>query len=91
MASQFIKMDFYRDTVLYIYMQGADFMHIVAVSGVLYLFLGFFTIARKPVNWGLALVNKNWTQESNNWTLRNIWRTTLMKVCASGPPPLDRT
>ena len=27
-------------------------MHIVAVSGVLYLFLGFFGIARKPVSWG---------------------------------------
>jgi hypothetical protein len=32
---------------------GAGCMHIVAVSGVLYLFLGFVTIARKPVNWGL--------------------------------------
>jgi hypothetical protein len=32
---------------------GAGCMHIVAVSGVLYLFLGFFGIARKPVNWGL--------------------------------------
>ena len=31
---------------------GAGCMHIVAVSGVLYLFLGFFGIARKPVNWG---------------------------------------
>jgi hypothetical protein len=29
---------------------GAGCMHIVAVSGVLYLFLGFFRIARKPVN-----------------------------------------
>ena len=26
--------------------------HVVAVWGVLYLFLGFFAIARKPVNWG---------------------------------------
>ena len=38
-----------------------------------------------------ALVNKNWTQKSKNWTLKNIWRTTLMKACTSGPPPLDRT
>ncbi len=26
--------------------------HLVSVGGVLYLFLGFFTVARKPVNWG---------------------------------------
>ena len=39
----------------------------------------------------VALVNKNWTQKAKNWTLKNIWRTTLMKACTSGPPPLDRT
>ena len=28
--------------------------HIVAVTGVLYLFLGFFGIARKPEKWGFS-------------------------------------
>ena len=30
----------------------SGFMHAVAVSGVLYLFLGFFGIAGRPVKWG---------------------------------------
>ena len=47
------KSDFYQDTTLYARMRRAGFIHAVAVSGVLYLFLGFFGIARKPVNWGL--------------------------------------
>ena len=48
------KTDFYKDTALYARLKGAGFMHIVAVSGVLYLFLGFFGIARKPVKWGFS-------------------------------------
>ena len=38
-----------------------------------------------------ALVNKNWTRKSNNWTVKMICGTGLAKDCASGPPPLDRT
>lgn len=44
------KTDFYQDLPLYASMRGAGFMHIVAVSGAQYLLLGFYTIARKPVN-----------------------------------------
>ena len=39
----------------------------------------------------IALVNKNWTRKSKNWTLKNSWRTALSKGSTSGPPPLDRT
>ena len=47
------KTDFYQDLPLYASMRGAGFMHVVAVSGVQYLLLGFYRIARKPVNWAL--------------------------------------
>ena len=42
------KTAFYKDTALYARMQGAGFMHVVAVSRVQYLIFGIYRIARKP-------------------------------------------
>ena len=47
------KSDIYRDDALYVSLSRAGLMHVVAVSGVQYLILGFYTIARKPVNTAL--------------------------------------
>ena len=47
------KQEFYEDDALYVSMSRAGLMHVVAVSGAQYLLLGFYTIARKPVNWAL--------------------------------------
>ena len=38
-----------------------------------------------------ALVNKNWTRQENNKTLKMVGGTALTEVCTSDPPPLDRT
>lgn len=47
------KSDLYRDDVMSLSLSRSGLMHIVAVSGVQYLLLGFYRIARKPVNWAL--------------------------------------
>lgn len=47
------KSDLYDDDALYVSLSRAGLMHVAAVSGVQYLILGFYTIARKPVNWAL--------------------------------------
>ncbi|MBQ1295621.1 MAG: hypothetical protein IIY21_16365, partial [Clostridiales bacterium] len=41
--------------------------------------------------WRGALVNKNWTRQENNKTLKMVGGTALTEVCTSDPPPLDRT
>ena len=44
------KTELYRNDALYVVLSRAGLMHVVAVSGVQYLLLGFYIIARKPVN-----------------------------------------
>ena len=46
------KDDYYGNDKLYASMNVAGLAHVVAVSGVQYLFFGFYRIARKPVNSG---------------------------------------
>lgn len=47
------KADLYQNEKLYLSLSRAGNMHALAVSGVQYLFFGFYRIARKPVNWAL--------------------------------------
>ena len=45
--------ELYEDVGAYMAMGRAGITHIVAISGVQYLLLGVYIIARKPVNWAL--------------------------------------
>ena len=47
------RTDLYQDEELYSALRNSGISHIVAVSGVQYLLLGFYRIAGKPVNWAL--------------------------------------
>lgn len=47
------RSELYKDKTLQMALSRAGLMHVTAVSGVQYLILGFYTIARKPVNWAL--------------------------------------
>ena len=47
------KSDLYDREENYLHLSRAGNMHALAVSGVQYLLLGFYRIARKPVNWAL--------------------------------------
>lgn len=47
------RTEYNRDLALKTSMSYAGFAHMIAVSGVQYLLLGVYIIARKPVNWAL--------------------------------------